>query len=358
LLTRRKLTSLSGVGKTQLLLTLLLAVQLPPAQGGLSRSAIYISTEAPLQTSRLSQMLSSHPRLERLEEDAQKPSLAKILSIQTPDLESQEHILRYQLPIAVRRHNVGLVVIDSITANYRAEFARDTRGPSVGNGGLGSGSLNGPAAMAKRTAQLLEVATILRNLARTEDLAVVFANQVADRFDAPLRQPFQAQEGSRSTSAHAPGSNEPSQDSPASSFASGGGDGATRSAVMDELMTLDHQQRFFTGWGDTRPTWNARLGIGSGPGYKTPSLGLVWANQIACRLALIKTTAAPAAARTELAILSSDLDGNSPSSHWQRHMKVVFAPWVKSSDGERGVELIIWKGGIRAAAAVESKTDT
>lgn len=66
-------------------------------------------------------MLKTHPVLTSAHP---KPSLDRIISIVTPDLESQDHILQYQLPVAVRRHNVGLVVLDSVAANYRAEFER------------------------------------------------------------------------------------------------------------------------------------------------------------------------------------------------------------------------------------------
>lgn len=114
------LTANSGAGKTQFLLGLLLATQLPSPHG-LSRSALYISTESALPTTRLSQMLSTHPVLESANP---KPSLDRVISIVTPDLESQDHILRFQLPVAIRRHNIGLVVLDSVAANYRAEFER------------------------------------------------------------------------------------------------------------------------------------------------------------------------------------------------------------------------------------------
>jgi len=83
-------------------------------------------------------MLSTHPILVSANP---KPSLDRIISIATPDLESQDHILRYQLPVAVRRHRIGLVVLDSVAANYRAEFERP------------GASKNG-ANMAKRLAQL------------------------------------------------------------------------------------------------------------------------------------------------------------------------------------------------------------
>jgi DNA repair protein RAD57 len=83
-------------------------------------------------------MLSTHPILVSANP---KPSLDRIISIVTPDLESQDHILRYQLPVAIRRHSIGLVVLDSVAANYRAEFERP------------GASKNG-ANMAKRLAQL------------------------------------------------------------------------------------------------------------------------------------------------------------------------------------------------------------
>ena len=50
-------------------------------------------------------------------------------------------------------------------------------------------------------------------------------------------------------------------------------------------MTLDHQQRFFTGWGDDPPSLRHVIGEES---LKTPSLGLVWSSQIACRVVLKK----------------------------------------------------------------------
>ncbi len=123
------LTLNSGAGKTQFLLGLLLATQLPPPHG-LSRSALYISTESALPTTRLSQMLSSHHILASTNP---KPSLDHVISIVTPDLESQDHILLYQLPVAIRRHNIGLVVLDSVAANYRAEFERPGAGKNGAN---------------------------------------------------------------------------------------------------------------------------------------------------------------------------------------------------------------------------------
>ena len=66
-------------------------------------------------------MLTTHPTLSSA---YRKPTLDRIISVVTPDLESQDHILRYQVPVVIRRHKIGLVVLDSVAANYRAEFER------------------------------------------------------------------------------------------------------------------------------------------------------------------------------------------------------------------------------------------
>ncbi|KAF2688629.1 P-loop containing nucleoside triphosphate hydrolase protein [Lentithecium fluviatile CBS 122367] len=315
-----EVTGESGAGKTQLLLTLLLASQLP-APHGLSRSAVYISTEAALATTRLTQLLSSHPSLAPLPRD-QKPSLSRILSIQTPDLESQEHILRYQLPVAIKKHNVGLVVLDSVAANFRAEFEKQ-------------GAKEGAAAMAKRGAQLVQLGALLRHLARTEGIAVVVANQVADRFaKAPSATPSNApsrttsgnsQNGDGANTPHQQTSNPPSQ---------------TEGLIISpDALALDHQQCWFTGWGDVQSDPLHTL--------KTPSLGLVWTNQIACRIALSKR---PVYARRPLVVTVNGEDQwNEDENHiskWRRWLKVVFAPWAPPTEG-RGIEYEVLKNGIR-----------
>ncbi|OAF62326.1 hypothetical protein VC83_00792 [Pseudogymnoascus destructans] len=194
-----EITGESGSGKTQLLLLLLLAVQLPSPHG-LNRSAIYITTESSLPTTRLAQLRAAHPILA-------ETSLSRILTIHARDLETQDHILRFQLPLAIRRHNVGLVVIDSVAANFRAEFERS------GDGGAAHG-----ANMALRTAELVGLGALLRGAARSEGVAVVVSNQVADRF-----APLSVGEGPRGSWAESQG--------------------------RRERLTLDGQMRFFTGWG-------------------------------------------------------------------------------------------------------------
>ena len=311
----------SGAGKTQFLLSLCLAVQLPPPRG-LGRKALYISTEAPLSTQRLAQMLAANPSLGDMDV-ADRPSLDNILSTVTPDLESQDHILEYQVPVLLSRHSIGLIVLDSVAANYRAEFEHQ--------GSRGSN-------MAARSAQLVRLGALLRDLARRHNLAVVVANQVADRFLPPtLPQPSSLGHTVASQESPLASRGMPPQ-LPASS--------APFYIPIENLpahpaLLLDHQQRWFTGWGDD-PRASHSL--------KTPSLGLVWSTQIAGRIALFKR---PYYGRRRIAApvqAGDDADaGVATLKNWRRWMKVVFAPHVASSgqglDG--AVEFEITMGGLR-----------
>ncbi|KAH7393051.1 DNA repair protein rhp57 [Pyrenochaeta sp. MPI-SDFR-AT-0127] len=325
-----EVTGESGAGKTQLLLTLLLASQLPSPRG-LAKSAVYISTEAVLATNRLAQLLSSHPALTSLPSD-QRPSLSRILSIQTPDLESQEHILRYQLPVAIKKHDVGLVILDSVAANYRAEFEKN-------------GARNGAASMAKRGTQLVQLGALLRELARTEGIAVVVANQVADRFTKPpstsssnavsRTASTNSQGNSRTNSTNSQGNGR--EHTPQPSYPpSQSEDGLL---LSPDPLALDHQQRWFTGWGDMQyESFNSQ---------KTPSLGLVWTNQLACRIALIKHPVY--SNRPLIHTVNGEDQWNEEENHiskWRRWFKLVFATWAPPSDG-RGIEFEIQKSGIR-----------
>ncbi|AEO71454.1 uncharacterized protein THITE_116745 [Thermothielavioides terrestris NRRL 8126] len=83
-------------------------------------------------------------------------------------------------------------------------------------------------------------------------------------------------------------------------------------------LLLDHQQRWFTGWGDdpslspSSPSYS----IGVPPALKTPSLGLVWTTQLAVRIALLRTAAGA---------------GAGLGLRRRRWMKVVFAAHARAS---------------------------
>jgi len=331
-----EITGESATAKTQFLLTLLLAVQLPPPHG-LSRPALYISTESQLSTRRLSQMLANHPLLKGCD-PAKRPSLDKIISTVTPDLESQDHILQYQVPVEVQRRNIGLIVIDSVAANYRAEFDRAARPAASSHHGSN---------MATRTTELVKLGAHLRDLARRYNLAVVVANQISDRLSArpmpiprppvpetipPATQESPLASRSRHLLPPAPPSSEPPSSDhpyvPPREFAL---------PAAPPVLHLDHQQRFFTGWGDDP------LGDG-GTALKTPSLGLVWTTQIACRVALFRR------AVYSTTRLEEDGEMAVPTQMgWRRWMKVVFSGYAPASgpgiDG--AVEFEVTMAGVR-----------
>lgn len=249
---------------------LLLSVQLPVPHG-VGKAAIHITTEDPLNTPRLEQILHSHPFYAALPQK-QKPSFDYVHSMVVTTLEHQQHVVEHILPSAVVQYDAGLVVVDSVAANFRAD--RETA------------TTNG---LVDRAADLNKLGSILRKLAVEKRVAVVVANQVSDRFAESIMLP--TQDIMRSSS-------------PASSTATPS-QSSIRRADRDLKLTLDHQSRFFTGWGD-KPTSMAQE-------LKTPALGLAWANQIDARIVLKVEAHAP----------TKDTNGKR-----RRFMNVVFAPWT------------------------------
>ncbi|KAK4228025.1 P-loop containing nucleoside triphosphate hydrolase protein [Podospora fimiseda] len=340
-------TSASGAGKTQFLLTLLLSVQLPPSHGGLSKNALYISTESPLSTRRLSQILNSHPILKSLPPEVKKPTLDNIISTCTPDLESQDHILTFQVPVEIQRRNIGLLVIDSIAANYRAEFERK---PS------GSGGVN----MGARTTDLIKLGMHLRDLAQRYDLAIVVSNQVADRFSSnslnsgPKTPASSLRSGpdlsspllSRSRNIPVPSSSLPdnnnnnNNNNPSSSLPPPPYIPPPEDDIVTQnhpALLLDHQQNFFTGWGDNPHPLSLDHPL------KTPSLGLVWSTQISARIALFKQPV-------------YNNQGGAPFKRW---LKVVWGndmPATSTSSTEM-IEYEIWMGGVRGIGDKEKEKE-
>jgi DNA repair protein RAD57 len=269
-----------------------------------------------------------------------KPTLDRVISIVTPDLESQDHILRFQVPVAIRRHGIRLIVLDSVAANYRAEFERPGAGST-------SGQTKG-ANMGQRSSELVKLGQLLRDLAREYDIAVVVANQVGDRFSsssgstvfsrATQSSPLARRNGGASTSSIGPISSIPVGDVP------------TPFQSTRDPMSLDHQQRWFTGWGDDPHPSHLIM-----KNQKTPSLGLIWTNQIACRIALIKR----AVYGPGLVADEENERGEPVLRKWRRWMKVVFAPHTAASGPglEGAVEYVIKGEGLSAVKKGEKEND-
>ena len=298
-----------------------------PAPHGLNRSALYISTEAPLQTKRLAQILSNHPLIASLPL-SDRPSLSRIESTQIIDLQSQDHILRYQLPVQIQRRNIGLVIIDSVAANFRAEFESSKTKRSA-------------EALAERSTQLAQLGALLRDIARKHNVAIVVANQVLDRFTPAAmaldhasvlsqRSAYTAFDDSangsgRSTPLSRQQSNAPLQRAPSEAH-------PPPPAILstNDPLALDHQQRFFSGCGDD-PFVTKDL--------KTPSLGLTWTNQLSARIALLKDPIL----KPQDYLLGPGMD----IVGWERSVKIAFASWCCDNNGGKGVPFEIWEGGIR-----------
>ncbi|KAK0747656.1 DNA repair protein RAD57 [Apiosordaria backusii] len=352
-----EITGESGAGKTQFLLTLLLAVQLPPPHG-LGRPALYISTEAALSTRRLSQMISTNPLFSTFPV-YDRPSLDNIVSTTTPDLESQDHILTFQAPVEIERRGIGLLILDSVAANYRAEFERSA------NSGISSN-------MGARTNELIKLGMHLRDLAQKYNLAVVVSNQVADRFSgfasgttgpktpAPpktpassLKAPFPNVLGKQSQESPLASRSRPvpavdNQEPPPQPQLNPEFPAQEEEINAHPALSLDHQQKWFTGWGDN-PSLDYPL--------KTPSLGLVWSTQISGRIALFRR---PVNYGYGEHANRETGEGVQAMKGWKRWMKVVWGCNAPPSElgnkkkKEGGpVEFEVWMGGLRAVHTEE-----
>lgn len=219
----------SGAGKSQFMAQLCVTVQLPPSLGGLDADAVYISTEHGLAVDRVQEMAdatlhryrdfygSSEASTAPPKQVLPKKPLDHVQLVTCPDLELQDHMLYYQLPALLEQRNnrmparsypagrpplrhqkhastrpIGVVIIDSIAANYRAEYEQ-RRAPNGGSGKLQvqglttSGKKND---LAGRTRDLVRLGSHLRELAKNYDIAVIVTNQVSDRIIEDRPSPY------------------------------------------------------------------------------------------------------------------------------------------------------------------------
>jgi len=165
-----------GSGKTQICHQLAVNVQLPEEKGGLGGTAVYIDTEGTFRWERIEQMA----RGIGLDPDE---VMKKIYWIRAVNSHHQMAIVD-KLFNFVKEHNVKLVVVDSVTSHFRAEF------PGRENLAMRQQLLN------KHLHQLMKLAEIY-------NIAVVITNQVMARPDVFYGDPTQAVGGH--VLGHAPG---------------------------------------------------------------------------------------------------------------------------------------------------------
>lgn len=145
-----------GSGKSQLCHQLAVNVQLPIEKGGLSKKAVYIDSEGTFRWERIESMSKALG----LNPDA---VMEGILYIRAVNSDHQMAIIE-ELKEMIPKENIGLVVVDSITGHFRAEY------PGRENLAIRQQKLN------KHLHQLM-------SLAELYDVAVIITNQVMARPD-------------------------------------------------------------------------------------------------------------------------------------------------------------------------------
>jgi DNA repair protein RadA len=141
-----------GSGKTQLGLTLAVNVQLPKEQGGISGKAVFIDTEGTFRPQRIRQIA------EAIGANPEKV-LKNILVARAFNSDHQILLLDKIGEMINEGEQIKLVIIDSLTAHFRAEFA-------------------GRGELADRQQKLNRYLHKLMKLAEQHNLAVYVTNQV------------------------------------------------------------------------------------------------------------------------------------------------------------------------------------
>ncbi len=140
-------------GKTQLAFQLAVNVQRPAEEGGLGGGVIYIDTEHTFRPDRIAQLA-----------EAKGMDPEEVLrNIHVARAENSDHqmILAERAEDIIKEHNIKLIVVDSLTSQFRADY--------MGRGALG-----------ERQQKLNKHVHALQRLADTHNLAVYVTNQVMD----------------------------------------------------------------------------------------------------------------------------------------------------------------------------------
>ena len=145
-----------GSGKTQVCHQLAVNVQLPYDKGGLDGAALYIDTENTFRPERAIQMAKA------VGLDPEK-TLENIYVARAYNSDHQM-VLAEKARDIIQEKNIKLVIVDSLTAHFRAEY--------VGRG-----------ALAERQQKLNRHIHTLQKLADTYNIAVVVTNQVMAKPD-------------------------------------------------------------------------------------------------------------------------------------------------------------------------------
>ncbi|MDO8427753.1 MAG: DNA repair and recombination protein RadA [Candidatus Diapherotrites archaeon] len=151
-----------GSSKTQLCFETAVTVQLPVEKGGLNGNCLWIDSENSFRPERIIQVA------EYLKLDSQK--VLKNIFVARAYNADHQSILAEKASELVKEKNIKLVIVDSLTSQFRAEF-------------IGRGTLS------DRQQKLNKHLRVLAKLAEMSNVAVLVTNQVMDRPDILFGDP-------------------------------------------------------------------------------------------------------------------------------------------------------------------------
>lgn len=152
-----------GSGKTQIAHQLAVTVQMPKEEGGLEKGAIYIDTENTFRPDRIQHMA----------EAVGMDTNEALKNIQVARAYNSDHqmLLAEKAAELMTEKDIGLVVVDSLTAHFRAEYT-------------GRGTLSSRQQKLNR-----HMHTLSRRIADLHNAAVIVTNQVMARPDIMFGDP-------------------------------------------------------------------------------------------------------------------------------------------------------------------------
>nr|5L8V_A Chain A, DNA repair and recombination protein RadA [Pyrococcus furiosus DSM 3638] len=140
-----------GSGKTQLAHTLAVMVQLPPEEGGLNGSVMWIDTENTFRPERIREIAQNRG----LDPDEVLKHIAYARAFNS----NHQMLLVQQASAMMKESRYALLIVDSLTSHFRSEY--------IGRG-----------ALAERQQKLAKHLADLHRLANLYDIAVFVTNQV------------------------------------------------------------------------------------------------------------------------------------------------------------------------------------
>ena len=140
-------------GKSQLGFQLAVNVQKPPEEGGLGGATLFIDSEATFRPERIVQLAT--------EAGLNPDDVLKKIQVARSENSDHQIILLERCEEVIKEHNIKLIIIDSLTSHFRADY--------LGRGALG-----------ERQQKLNKHVHMLQKLAEKYNLAVYVTNQVMD----------------------------------------------------------------------------------------------------------------------------------------------------------------------------------